>query len=376
MKLEMKNNNKKFILMSGFMVITIVSILLRLDGMEVISGDFVSPLNIWFNILKESGGLLGLKLELGDYNIPYMIILAILTYLPVEPLISIKIVSIVFDYVMAFAVAVLVIKLSDDNKDKYCLAFIAYTLTVLLPTFTLNSAFWAQCDSIYASFAIISLIYLIDEKYFRSFIFLGVSFAFKLQFIFIIPVYILVYLSKRKFPIYYFLILPIIDFVMCLPAMIYGRSIISCISIYFAQTTRYNNRISLNFPGIYNMIYDYDKTDNVIYEFHSWMPKVMVIFTLIIFAIVALYVIVKKLNFSKKMILNTAIWSILISTFFLPYMHERYIYMAEVLSIVYFIANRIKENICYDRIANLFYMHLYGIFVRSQFGSYYLFIVH
>ena len=133
--------------------------------------------------------------------------MALLTYLQLSPLHSIKIVSIIFDYILAFSCMVLIYKLFKDSKKKDIYALLTYAVVLMLPTVVINSSAWAQCDSIYVAFAIISLIYLIDEKYIKSFIFLGISFAFKLQFIFLLPVYILVYITKRKFPIYYFLIL-------------------------------------------------------------------------------------------------------------------------------------------------------------------------
>ena len=60
------------------------------------------------------------------------------------------------------------------------------------------------------------------------------------------------------------------------------------------------------------------------------------------FLIVALYVIFNKVKINKDLIIETTVWSVLICTFFLPYMHDRYAYLADILSIVYSI---MEQNI-------------------------------
>ena len=274
---------------------------------------------------------------MGNYNAPYITIMALLTYLPLSPLHSIKIVSIIFDYILAFNCMILIYKLFKDNKKKDIYALITYAVVLMLPTVIINSSAWAQCDSIYVAFAVISLIYLIDEKYIKSFIFLGISFAFKLQFIFLLPVYILVYITKRKFPIYYFLILPVTNFILCIPAMIFGKSLSSCMSVYGEQMDTYKEYISLNFPGVYNLFLD---GSNLVLFDGEYLSKAGVIFTITIFAIVALIFLYKKVKLEKDDIVILSLWSVMVCTFFLPHMHDRYMFAADVLSIIYFLYNR------------------------------------
>jgi len=322
-----------------FIIITIFSVGIRSYFMDFESGDYTLFLEDWFNELKSGGGLTALKNDVGNYNAPYITIMALLTYLPMSPLHSIKIVSIIFDYILAFSCMVLVYKLFKNNKKKDIYALLTYAVTLMLPTVVINSAAWAQCDSIYVAFAIISLIYLIDEKYVKSFIFLGISFAFKLQFIFLLPVYILVYITKRKFPIYYFLILPITNFVLCIPAIVFGKSLSSCMAVYGNQMETYKQYISLNFPGVYNLFLD---GSNLILFEEEFLSKAGVMFTITIFALVALIFLYKKVKLGKEDIITLSLWSVMVATFFLPHMHDRYMFAADVLSIIYFFFNRKK----------------------------------
>ena len=77
----------------------------------------------------------------------------------IEPLFLIKFVSIIFDYVCAIYSLKIVYKLTNKN---ILLSLIAYASVLFLPTVMLNGAMWGQCDSIYTSFILISLYYLLD----------------------------------------------------------------------------------------------------------------------------------------------------------------------------------------------------------------------
>ena len=164
---------------------TVLAVTVRWKFLSYESRDFTDFLLPWFTALKEGGGLSALATYSGDYNAPYVTILALLSYLPFSPLVLIKLVSIVFDFVLAGAVAYLVYTLVTDKQHKKGLAVLAYIMILFLPQVMLNGAFWGQCDAIYASFCVLALTFLLKERYALAFVFLGVAFAFKLQFIFI-----------------------------------------------------------------------------------------------------------------------------------------------------------------------------------------------
>lgn len=322
-----------------FIIITIFSMIIRFNFMGVETQDYHEFLSQWFEFLKNNGGLLAVKNCLSDYNAPYLIILALLTYIPISPLYLIKTVSIIFDYILATSCMILVYKLFKQSKNSRLYGLLVYIVVIMLPTVILNSSAWSQCDSMYATFAIISLIYLMDEKYVKSFIFLGISFSLKLQFIFLIPVYILIYITKRKFSIYHFLIVPITNFVLCIPAMLLGKSISSCMAVYGEQMKSYNTYISLNFSGIYNLFF---KGENLIYFKQQYLAKSAIFATITIFAVIALIFLYKKVKINQEDIITLSLWSVMICTFFLPHMHDRYLFLGDILSVIYFIINRDK----------------------------------
>ena len=63
---------------------------------------------------------------------------------------------------------------------------------------------------------------------------------------------------------------------------------------------------------------------------------------MLIFIALAGFVYFKKVKFNNKMIIEFGMLSIMIATFLLPRMHDRYLYVCDVLSIVYLIYNKNK----------------------------------
>ncbi len=330
---------KKFIIF--FFIITVISIYARIVAIDFVSGDYQYYIETWFNELKENGGLLALKLDIGNYNLPYLTILALLTYLPVKPILSVKMVSIACDYVCAFAAMKIAYIILKENKNKDLFALLVYGIVLFLPTVLLNSSCWGQADSIYVAFILLSILALLEEKYLKAFIWLGVSFAFKLQFAFILPLYVLIYISQRKFPLRYFLIIPLVNILMCLPAIIFGKPIVSCIGIYINQASQYSGYLSMNFPGVYNLFFPTD-SNNFVVAPNEYMSKIGVISTLFVFAIMAFMVLHKKIKFDKRQIIEFGLWSVMIATFLLPHMHDRYLFVGDILSILYCIYNKDK----------------------------------
>ncbi len=330
---------KKFIIF--FIIITAISLFARIAVIDFVSGDYYACLEPWFYQLKNNGGLSALKLNIGNYNLPYLTILAILTYLPVEPIVSIKMVSIICDYICALAVLKIAYIVLKNNKNKDFFALLLYGVVLFLPTVLLNSACWGQADAIYVAFILLAIVALLEEKYLKAFIYLGVSFAFKLQFIFILPLFILIYISKRKFPLYYFLIIPAVNIVMCLPAIIAGKPIASCIDIYVSQTSQYSAYLSMNFPGVYNLLFP-TNSYNYVMAPNEYMSKMGVMCTIFVFVIMAFMVLYKKIKFDKQQIIEFGLWSVMIATFLLPHMHDRYLFAGDILSVLYCIYNKDK----------------------------------
>lgn len=314
-----------FVLISGF------ALIIRFIMFSFESHDYIDFLSPWFDYLRKNGGLFALKNYPGDYNAPYMTVLALLSYLPFKSITLIKAFSCVFDYALSFSCGLLAVSLTDGSqKRKRVLFLTAYSVVLMLPTVCFNSAMWAQCDSVYTTFIILSLLFLVKERHTTSFVFLGISFAFKFQFVFILPLYIVLYFAKKRFSVLNFLIIPLVNIIMCLPAVMFGNSLSNILGIYLRQPKQYKEATVYNFPNIYNIV---NGASEILYT-------AGVIFTVSVCMLMLLYVIYKKVEFNDEKIITLGLWFVLIITFVLPGIHERYAFCGEILAVIVFICFR------------------------------------
>lgn len=338
---------KKYIFIA---FITIAALVLRLSLYKIESGDYKTFLEPWVNEYKKYGGIVGLKYTIGNYNCLYNYILMIISLIKIRPLYLIKTVSVIFDFICAIFGYKIIKNITNNKKISY----IAYIVILFAPTCIMNSSLWGQCDSIYTAFALISIYYLIKEKYVLSFVFAGISFAFKLQFIFLLPVYIIYYCSKRNISILNFLIIPIINILFAIPAILMGRNIKDTLLIYINQTDYYS-KYTLNLPNMYQFVSN--NTDH--------LEKLGIIICIVIFASILYIIIDKKINLNKNKILLLSMFSVLIATYFLPHMHDRYLFMADILSILWFLSQKEKKYLYIPVAINLVSA---GTYIRYLFS--------
>lgn len=130
---------KKNILLFLLVAVTILAVFVRIcGGIDYKSDDFNSFLYPWWRIIKQSD-FTGLATQVGNYNIPYQVIIYLMTLLPFSALQSYKIVSIIFDFVLAFSSAALVYSFVKSNAKLK--AAITYSAVLLSTTVIFNSSF-------------------------------------------------------------------------------------------------------------------------------------------------------------------------------------------------------------------------------------------
>ena len=318
---------KRYTLLFLLGAITILAVFIRICGMDFQSDDFNSFLNPWWGIIKYND-FTGLAAQVGNYNIPYQIIIYLMTLLPLNALYAYKIVSIIFDFVLAISTAMLVYSFAKSNARLK--AVIAYSAVLLSTTVIFNSSFWAQCDSIYTSFIILAILFLYKDKPIASFVFTGIAFAFKLQTVFILPVLLYYWISTKKISILHFFIIPAVDVIMCLPAIIMGRPFIDIITIY-AEQTDYGKLIQMNCPNFYALMCDGNDM-----TYYYLFKQFSVFLTIAVLGIMMCIIIYKKVDLKNiEVFLLTTAWTVFTCIMFLSSMHERYGYLLDIILIVY-----------------------------------------
>lgn len=303
-------------------VLFVLNCAVRYCGRHYVSGDASSFLLPWFDDIKPQG-LASLSHQVGDYNIVYQTLIALMTYVPINSLYSYKIVSIIFDFVLAIAAGLFVASLKGDQAN-FRLPAVVALVSVSIPTVWLNSAFWAQCDAIYTAFVVLCLFDLWNGRIRRSFCWLGVAFAFKLQAIFILPFLLVMYFCSRRFSIANLLYTLLVFYIMCLPGVIARRNVLAPFELYASQTGTYK-WMAGSLPSFWFLF-------GANYQALHQASLVVTVALLVGILAVCMYFeadLAKPFEF-----VAVALWTTWVVLFFLPSMHERYGYLLTMLAVI------------------------------------------
>lgn len=306
-----------------FIVAIILSAIVRIHlSPYCISGDYQYFLTSWVEEYRKYGFIEAFGKEIGNYYIPYNILLNIIARFPWEPWVLISFFSCFADYVGAYFVYKIIYLINaDKNVDNRKIRAMLAAITVLfLPMVVMNGSLWKQCDSIYTAFILGSIYYMLTEKYTRSFIIYSIGFCFKLQAIFMLPFLLIIYVVYRKYSILNFFYIPLFYFLFGIPAVIMKRGLRSTYLVYFKQTEA--SAMSENAPTIYR----FGLNDS----YEIWGVPALCFIIMIMMLITVLLLKYTKSISNSEMVLLAAItaWT---TFMFLPAMHERYNYVAIIL---------------------------------------------
>lgn len=311
-----------------FLVLTGFALIMRYVLRNVVAGDYKMFFEPWVATLREAGGgIKGLSAEFEyvDYTTPYLTILSFISICPfLNTLLLMKLVSIFFDFVAAFAVMAIVY----DRTKNMTYGILGYGALLMVPTVLTNGAMWAQCDIIFTSFVLWSLYFMLKDKPAWSMAFYGIAFAFKLQTLFLAPLYVILWM-KGKVKLKHFLFLPLMYVIGMIPSLLAGKSFWELISVYFFQANGQMDIYALShkFPNIYQLI----GTDSFLFEYADagiWVTLGALMILMYCFAR-------KQYEMNACLLLRMGMLLTMTVVFFLPHMHERYAILVDVMAIVY-----------------------------------------
>ena len=283
--------------------------------------DYLNFLTVWVEHFKNNGGFRGLAVSIGNYNVPYLYFLALISYFRIYDLYLIKLVSIFFDVILAFAVMKLVGVVSS-SRTKRLFAFYA---VLLLPTVILNSSYWAQCDSIYVAFAVLSIWCALSGRPKLSLVMIAVSFSFKLQAVFVMPIFLaFIYTGRMKWR--HLPIFPLTYIVMVLPAVLTGRPFMDTLTLYIDQGGTVGSYLNFNSPSIFAILQNVDTA--------LW-SKLGIVLAFLFMAAVLYWLFLCRKSLSEQTLLAAAALLAVGIPFLLPHMHDRYFYAADILTLAF-----------------------------------------
>lgn len=300
--------------------LAVLAVLARVAGLHVRTGDMII-FEGWYHHLVERGGWRGLGTVIGNYNAPFLYLLAVALLIPGPIILKIKVVFVAFDVVLAFFTYKLV-GLRRPGRT----AIIAALVTVLLPTVVINASLYGQMDAMWASFAVGGVYFLARGRDWWGVALCTLAVALKPQGVFIFPLVLLLALAGQ-IRWRTLLAAPVVFLGLDLPAVLLGRHPLELLTIYsMSRQGRHVPTLTLHAPSAYAFLPPADGRVTGLRTVGYVAAAVLVL------GVCALLLASRARLTTDRIVTAATLFAILLP-FTLPGMHERYFFLADVLSV-------------------------------------------
>lgn len=222
---------------------------------------------------------------------------------------------------LAWACALLLGRFTESPARRIGVFF----AVLMLPTVFLNGALWAQCDSVYVSLALLGVYCALDDRPVLAMVLAALSFGFKLQAVFILPVFAVLWLYG-KLDWKHFFVFPAAYVLLVLPAVLLGRPFIETLTLYLDQAGSIGSGLNYNSPSVYSFF------QYTLPESYNALASTLGIAAAVTFmGLVLILCLVFRERLNERAILGAAALLALGIPFLLPHMHERYFFAADIL---------------------------------------------
>lgn len=306
------------------------AVLARALCLDHVSEDYTKFLSRWYAYFRENGGFGAIAGSVGDYNAPYLYFMAAISYLNIPDLYLIKLFSVLWDVALAWGCLRLTRSLTRERQGSAA-SLTAFAAALLLPTVVLNGAYWGQCDVIYGALCVHAAALALEGRNKASVALMAAAFSFKLQAIFVLPLWGVLWLAGRvKFRELW--VFPPVYAATILPAVLLGKPLGDILGVYFHQMGEYP-RLVLNAPSVYQFIpYGVQVDEGLAARLGIGAAAALVL------ALLGLGLRLRgRLN--RECVMTIAVVLCVGVPFFLPHMHERYFFLADVFTLCWACAN-------------------------------------
>jgi Gpi18-like mannosyltransferase len=316
------------------------------------NGDLDLYILPWFQTIVSDGRLASLNAGFSDYTPPYIYFLVLCSVIDgmVDRVVIVKVGSMLWTLFGAAQVYGICRIAGRTKQFSVLAAIIFYTL----PEVSLNNIVWGQSDVIYTSFILAFVRYTLLERRILALVMFGIALSLKPQPIFIGPVmgYLLVsWLSRGdRFlnALCYALALPVTYLVMMVPAILEGRSWQSLLSVYG------NGRhlLSVGAPNLYFILQQFVSypeepsahatllhiAPNLFHAIEPFLLDRTVVaqvgfaLSFTVCGILLVMFVMQRRRPSLSQFLTMMTLVALLVPYVTPMMHERYFFLAGVLS--------------------------------------------
>jgi Gpi18-like mannosyltransferase len=299
----------------------LLAILLRLACVPTRSNDYIHYLNPWSNFIVEHGGWPALKHYFANYTPLYLYWLVIaskLTWLP--RLLAIKLLPMAVDFLCA-GLVYRIVKLKFPTGFRATAAFYAL---VFSPTIIANSSLWGQCDILYTTGLVACLYCLCIDRKHLAFLGLGIAFALKIQAIFLM-LFLFTLLLRHYVKLWQFVYVPFTYVITMIPAWLSGASRGRYLFTYAMQIDD-NKDLTREAPNLYQWFPNQN---------YSIVMPVGVLLTACLIVVISVAMARWKVTIEPNFLVSLYVTSTLVIPFFLPRMHDRYFFPADVGTLLF-----------------------------------------
>ena len=305
-------------------ILMAAAIALRASVFDRQTGDYMDFLARWVNYYRANGGFRAFAQypPYCNYHVPYLYFLALFSYLPASDLALIKLLSCLFDLILAWAVMRIIALLSS----RLSLRLAAFFAVLFWPTVILNGALWGQCDSIYVAFAMLAILLALEDKAVGSMICWACSFAFKLQAVFLLPIAVILWIY-RKYKWQHFLVFPLAYLLLVLPAVLLGRPLGETVFFYLSQTGSIGDGLNYNSPSVFAFFW------NLPAEQQENAARIGILASALALGNLLAIAWIKRKELTDRSVICLSVLMAILVPFLLPHMHDRYFFGADILSL-------------------------------------------
>lgn len=306
----------------GFLVVSMALLMtwaIRAQLFGFHSGDLDGFVLVWCDDLQRIGLVRALRESSINYNPPYVYLLWLITKLPWSHVLLVKLASGIGDYLCAGALAVAVYRIHPSAVR----AAIAGFALLVVPTVVFNGAMWGQCDILYVIPLVAALAArAYGHRYLTAALF-GLAISVKLQAVFLFPL-LGVWVLRKEIPLRALALAPLTFVLTLVPAWIAGASFWELITIYPKQIQNAGG-LSFGAPNLFTWLPDDGR----------WLAGFGLWFAAAATFMVMLACLYSRERSSPVLMLKQAMVFACLLPFLLPHMHERYVFLGDVLSILY-----------------------------------------
>ena len=303
----------------------------QLAVIQLTTSDLVAYNLPWLGHIVAVGPVTAFAHPFGNYTPPYGYLLAAVSPLAavLPGTLVIKLLSFGCTLLLTAAVWRLLRAMNVAHAARWAM------LVPVLPSVMISGAILGQCDALYVAPCVMAVAAAIERRHRAMLAWCGLAFAIKAQALFGAP-FVLAMVIARQVPVRHWLYAPAAFAAALAPAALCGWPVADLLTIYLRQSQWFDD-IARNAPNVWMFA-----------QLGGITTPLVGLATAAAIGAAAWYTAqigATARSFAKPMLLRAALLAPLIVAGLLPKMHDRYFFMADILSLALAIAAPSRETL-------------------------------